>query len=117
MHNDQILTVDEAAELLHATTDTLFQYIRWGELPAARLGKHIVIVYDDLLVFVKTIAARQTARRTAIGTSSDRTVPEQTKATRQSSMPSFVFSPVVRSSSGKRRKRRKMLPQLPADGP
>ena len=49
MHDDRILNVNEAAKLVHAAPATLLQYIRRGELPAARLGKHMVIVYDDLV--------------------------------------------------------------------
>ena len=50
MHDDQILTVDEASKLVHAAPDTRLQYIRRVELAAARLRKPMLIVYDALCV-------------------------------------------------------------------
>jgi excisionase family DNA binding protein len=115
MHSDQFLNVDEAAKLIFATPDTLLQYIRRGELPAARVGKHMIIVYDDLLAFVKATAARQTAARIVASAASNQSALKRTEANRQSGAPGFVFSPLVGSPSGRRRGRRKSLPQLPAD--
>jgi hypothetical protein len=86
-----------------------------GELPAARVGKHMIIVYEDLLAFVKATAARQTAARVAATAASNLSEPKRTKASRQSSAPAFVLSPFVDSPSDGRRGRRKPLPQFPAD--
>ncbi|WP_371763764.1 helix-turn-helix domain-containing protein [Massilia sp.] len=117
MHNDRILNVDEAAKLVHAAPDTLLQYIRQGELPAARLGKHLVIVYNDLVAFVKAVAARQTAERVNIDLTSNRTKTERQETSRQPNIPSFVYTPGASSPSERRRGRRRQLPQLPADSP
>jgi excisionase family DNA binding protein len=115
MRDDRILTVDEAAKLVHAAPDTLLQYIRRGELPAARLGKLMLIVYDDLLTFVRKSAAEQTSARVDFNVARDRTVTERIGANQQPLAPPFVLTAVAKSSSGRSRGRRKSLPQLLPD--
>ena len=115
MHDDRILNVNMAAKLVHAAPDTLLQYIRRGELPAARLGKHMIIVYDDLVAFVRMIAARQTSARVEINEASDQSHGAPAETNRQPATTTFVFTPAAIAPAGQCRGRRKPLPQLPPD--
>jgi hypothetical protein len=82
--------------LVHAAPAPLLQYIRRGELPAARLGKHMVIVYDDLVAFVRMIAARQTSARVYNNDASDRKQAAPAETNRQPATTTFVFMPTAR---------------------
>lgn len=39
MNNDKIFTVEEIAEYLGITTDTVYRKARTGEIPAVRIGR------------------------------------------------------------------------------
>jgi excisionase family DNA binding protein len=115
MRDDRILTVDEAAKLVHAAPDTLLQYIRRGELPAARLGKLMLIVYDDLVTFVRKIAAEQASARGDLNVARDRTTTARIDTNQQPPTPPFVLTTPAKSSAGRSHGRRKSLPQLLPD--
>ena len=104
MDGELILSVDQAAQLVCATPDTLLRYIRSGELPAARLGKHMVVLYADLVSFIRVVAARQAAERLA----SD----AHRKATPAGLSQCLMIEPSVAPRS-KPRGRRKEPPRLP----
>lgn len=44
-----ILTVEQAAELLRCSTNTLYEACRRGEVPHLRIGRLIRIRYDQLM--------------------------------------------------------------------
>jgi len=115
MCDDRILTVDEAAKLVHAAPDTLLQYIRRGELPAARLGKLMLIVYDDLVTFVRKIASEQASARGDFNVARDRTTTTRIDTNQQPPTPPFVLTAAAKSSAGRSHGRRKSLPQLLPD--
>lgn len=117
MHDNDILNLEEAARLVHANPETLLQYIRRGELLAARVGKHIVILYVDLVSFVRTVAASQNAERQArlgreMGTSersgaedADRRLPPFIQLSEATSLP----------QPSRRKGRRRQVPPLPPE--
>lgn len=111
MCDDRILTVDEAAKLVHAAPDTLLQYIRRGELPAARLGKPMLIVYDDLVTFVKRVAAEQAFARGDFNVTRDRTATQDGGTNQQPPTPPFVLTADAKAPD-RPRGRRKSLPLL-----
>lgn len=48
------LTLDEAAELLKTTAETVSEAIHNGGLPAARIGRAYVLVEDDVIAWLRT---------------------------------------------------------------
>lgn len=110
MDGELILSVEQAAQLVRATPDTLLRYIRRGELPAARLGKHMIVLYADLVSFIRVVAAQQAAERLASHAHAGTPVHRQ-------AAPAVLPQCLVMEPSGaprsKRRGRRKELPCLP----
>jgi len=51
--NDKILTVQQAAELLHPSAQTVRAACRRGELPAVHIGRRWLIARDKLMVLVE----------------------------------------------------------------
>ena len=45
-------SVAEVADHLHVSTDTIIRQIRSGELPAKKLGSRVLILAEDLKVFL-----------------------------------------------------------------
>lgn len=50
----RVYTLDEAAEILHLTKRTLYNYIKAGTLKAVKMGKFWRVSDDDLQDFIKT---------------------------------------------------------------
>lgn len=119
MHNNHILSLDDAAKHVHATPDTLLQYIRRGELPAARVGKRIVITLLDLVTFVQELARQQSMERQAKHT---RTAQQENQdagyGTRYMKPPFVQLSEALTQPvTPKRKGRRTQLPQLGPEKP
>ena len=86
-----------------------------GELPAARLGKLMLIVYDDLATFVRKIAAEQASARGDFNVARNPTTTARIGANQQPPTPPLVLTAAAKSSPGRSRGRRKSLPQLLPD--
>ena len=63
MQLDDILDVSDAAALLRAESTTVMQFARRGELAGTRIGKSWVFLRADVIAFVRTQIARETAER------------------------------------------------------
>lgn len=64
MSSNDILSVAEVGELLHAENATVMLHARRGDLPGTRIGKSWVFMRDDVLAFLRRqIAADTEARR------------------------------------------------------
>jgi excisionase family DNA binding protein len=50
----QILTIEQAAEMLHLNPQVVRQYLREGKLPGRKVGRHWRVVEDDLTRFVRS---------------------------------------------------------------
>lgn len=50
---ENILTVDQAAEMLHLNPQVVRQYLREGKLPGVKLGRHWRVVEGELTEFVR----------------------------------------------------------------
>ena len=50
---DELLTVDQVAEKLCITRQTIWKYIRDGRLPATSFGKYYRIKKSDLAAFIE----------------------------------------------------------------
>lgn len=61
--HDTIYNLQEVADLLRASKETVVGYVRTGELPAGRIGKNLIFLPKDVLAFVEAIVARHTAER------------------------------------------------------
>lgn len=48
-----ILTIEQAADMLHLNPQVVRQYLREGKLPGAKIGRHWRIVEDDLSAFMR----------------------------------------------------------------
>lgn len=48
IYMSRILTVEQAAVALHLNVQTVREYLRDGRIPGAKVGKHWVIIEDDL---------------------------------------------------------------------
>lgn len=60
----EILTLEEAAALARCGVDCLRQYVDSGQIPAARLNqKHIVLLREDVIDFLRTKARQQAEER------------------------------------------------------
>lgn len=57
-NNRDILTVEQAADLLQLHKVTVYKYIRSGMLPAARLGKVYRIYRRDVEALLQDLRAR-----------------------------------------------------------
>jgi hypothetical protein len=114
MHDNEILNLDAAAKVVHATAETLLQYIRSGDLKAARVGKQFIVTYVSLIHFVETLAASQSMKRRAKRPQSDEANVNDGRVS-LGRMPAFVQLPVtgVDAAVTKRKKRRRQLPVLP----
>ena len=114
MHDNEILNLDAAAKVVHATAETLLQYIRTGDLKAARVGKQFIVTYVSLIHFVKTLAASQSTERRAKRPQSDEASADESRLD-QGRTPAFVQLPVAGVSVAvpKRKRRRRQLPVLP----
>ena len=49
----QILTIEQAAEMLQLNPQVVRQYLREGKLPGAKIGRHWRIVEDKLSAFMR----------------------------------------------------------------
>ena len=114
MHDNEILNLDAAAKVVHATAETLLQYIRTGDLKAARVGKQFIVTYVSLIHFVETLAASQSTERRAKHPQSNEANVNDGKVN-LGGMPAFVQLAVtgVDATVTKRRRRRRQLPVLP----
>ena len=119
MHDNEILNLDAAAKLVHATAETLLQYIRRGDLKAARVGKHFIVTYVSLINFVDALAVSQSMQRRAKRPQSDEASSDQSKPEMDRPSSVFVHLPGsgVHSTAGKRKGRRRQLPTLPPPEP
>ncbi len=50
----EILTIEQAAEMLHLNPQVVRQYLREGKLPGAKIGRHWRIAEDELTAFVRS---------------------------------------------------------------
>jgi|GEM_PF-324727 len=48
-----ILTIEQAAELLHLNPQVVRQYLRQGKLPGRKIGKHWRVIEEELTDFVR----------------------------------------------------------------
>ena len=92
MNDSQTLGVKEAASLLLAEDETVMMYARRGELPGTRIGKSWVFIREDVLAFLRSRIAVDTASRRR-----DREIP-----------------PAILARPAQRRGRRKNPPDLPS---
>jgi excisionase family DNA binding protein len=53
------ITTEEAAKLLYTTPYTVRKYIRKGLMSAARIGKHYLILEDDLANLLKQLTFKK----------------------------------------------------------
>jgi len=51
--SDELLTPEEAAEWLRVTPDTIYRWLREGELPAIKLGRLYRIPKAEVLALVR----------------------------------------------------------------
>jgi hypothetical protein len=114
MHDNEILNLDAAAKVVHATAETLLQYIRTGDLRAARVGKHFIVTYVSLMHFVEALATSQSMERRAKCPQSDEANANESRLD-LGRTPAFVQLPVagVDVAVPKRKRRRRQLPVLP----
>lgn len=61
----EILNIDQVAELLHAEVSTISGYACRGELPATTIGRGYVFFRDDVLKFLRDRIDQDTAERRA----------------------------------------------------
>lgn len=85
-----VYDLEEAAQLMLTSAETLAAYVRAGELPAAKIGKKNLVLHEDLTAFLRTMVDSSTAERRR------KSVPR--------SLPAVIPPP---------RSRRKPLPPLP----
>jgi excisionase family DNA binding protein len=57
------ITPSEAAAELNISRSQLYILLRRGELPSVKIGRRRVIVWDDLVAYLKSLRARQLAKR------------------------------------------------------
>jgi hypothetical protein len=114
MQDNQILCLDDAAALVHSTLDTRLQYIRGGELPAARVGNRFVIVYTDLVAFVRLLAARQGQERRDATSPPLQNVPDRSHES-PTSLPRFVQFADMPTKPHKNKGRHRTIPPLTPD--
>lgn len=62
---DQFLTIQEAAELLHLTVPTIYGLVSRSEIPVSKKGKRLYFSKQELMDWVKT-GRKQTIAETAI---------------------------------------------------
>ncbi|MDR7455905.1 MAG: helix-turn-helix domain-containing protein [Armatimonadota bacterium] len=55
VHEREILTVEQAADLMQVHRITVYRYIREGRLPAVRLGKIYRLFSRDVEAFLKAM--------------------------------------------------------------
>lgn len=120
MHDKTILTLADAAKLVHAPPETLLQYIRRGELMAARIGKNFVITHASLTAFVNMLATRQSMERKARQSQSEHGSASVNSSASARTQPPFVLVtgtgssvPLIKKQKG----RRTQLPVLPPSSP
>ncbi len=51
---NNLLTVEQVAEILQLNILTVYKFVRQGKLDAVRLGRHYRIMPDDLAVFIES---------------------------------------------------------------
>jgi excisionase family DNA binding protein len=52
-------TIREAAEVAKISRSTLYKYIRSGALPAKKCGARTLILFDDLIAFLRNLPSLQ----------------------------------------------------------
>jgi len=57
------ITPSEAAAELNISRSQLYVLLRRGELPSVKIGRRRVIVWDDLVAYLKSLRAKQVAKR------------------------------------------------------
>lgn len=114
MHDNEILNLDAAAKLVHATAETLLQHIRSGDLKAARVGKQFIVTYVSLIHFVETLAASQSTERRAKRPQSGEASADEGGRGLGLAL-AFVQLPATGADAAatKRKRRRRQLPVLP----
>jgi excisionase family DNA binding protein len=112
MDDNDILSLEEAARLVHATPETLLQYIRRGELAAARVGKKIIIMYSDLVAFLRMLAAQQKAARQTKD-AEQKLDADLCAAGNSAAPPTLLVQFHTRAAGNKRKGRRRPVPPLP----
>lgn len=59
----RVYDLEEAAQLMRTTAETLAAFVRTGELPAARIGKKHLVLHEDLMSFLRAKIDSATAER------------------------------------------------------
>jgi excisionase family DNA binding protein len=57
------LSPAEAAAELNVSRSQLYVLMRRGELPSVKIGRRRVILWDDLVAYLKSLRAKQVAKR------------------------------------------------------
>jgi excisionase family DNA binding protein len=57
------ITPSEAAAELNISRSQLYILLRRGELPSVKIGRRRVILWDDLVAYLKRLRASQVAKR------------------------------------------------------
>jgi excisionase family DNA binding protein len=57
------ITPNEAAAELNISRSQLYVLLRRGELPSIKIGRRRVILWGDLVAYVKSLRAKQVAKR------------------------------------------------------
>jgi excisionase family DNA binding protein len=57
------ITPNEAAAELNISRSQLYVLLRRGELPSIQIGRRRVILWSDLVAYVKSLRAKQVAKR------------------------------------------------------
>ena len=60
---DELLTVDEVAELLHIPRSTVTDYARRGVLPSIKLGRHRRFVRSDVAEAIEVLRIGRSSQR------------------------------------------------------
>ena len=53
MQNQDLITLEEVAEILHVTVDTVRSYVREKQLPAYRVGRSYLVDRADVYRFLQ----------------------------------------------------------------
>jgi excisionase family DNA binding protein len=78
MSYDETMDLSEVATFLGATSETVAQFARNGELPGAQIGKGWIFLREDVVGFLRQRISQETvARRTAkLSKKTDQEKPE-----------------------------------------
>ncbi len=54
IESDQLLTIQQAAELLNLSVPTLYKYVQWAKIPVNKMGKRLYFSQNELTEWVKS---------------------------------------------------------------